>query len=140
HDALPILKPGHNTLQIKFTSAVNTGKELAKKIPFTMPESPRSFVRKAQYQFGWDWGPRLVTAGIWKDVQLEFWNNAKIITVKDIQKRVSGTSDNLRFEVEIYAQNDGDYTLDLNKSHQKISLRKGINKISVPYETKGMKL
>lgn len=134
------LKPGHNTLQIKFTSAVNTGKELAKKIPFTMPESPRSFVRKAQYQFGWDWGPRLVTAGIWKDVQLEFWNNAKIITVKDIQKRVSGTSDNLRFEVEIYAQNDGDYTLDLNKSHQKISLRKGINKISVPYETKGMKL
>ncbi|MGG1923385.1 glycoside hydrolase family 2 protein [Chryseobacterium sp. NRRL B-14798] len=134
------LKPGHNTLQIKFTSAVNTGKELAKKVPFTMPESPRSFVRKAQYQFGWDWGPRLVTAGIWKDVQLEFWNNAKIITVKDIQKRVSGTSDNLRFEVEIYAQNDGDYTLDLNKSHQKISLRKGINKISVPYETKGMKL
>ena len=134
------LKPGHNTLQIKFTSAVNTGKELAKKIPFTMPESPRSFVRKAQYQFGWDWGPRLVTAGIWKDVQLEFWNNAKIITVKDIQKRVSGTSDNLRFDVEIYAQNAGDYTLDLNKIHQKISLKKGINKISVPYETKGMKL
>ncbi|MCC3216932.1 glycoside hydrolase family 2 protein [Chryseobacterium sp. X308] len=134
------LKPGHNTLQIKFTSAVNTGKELAKKVPFTMPESPRSFVRKAQYQFGWDWGPRLVTAGIWKDVQLEFWNNAKIITVKDIQKRVSGTSDNLRFEVEIYAQNDGDYTLDLNKIHQKISLKKGINKISVPYETSGMKL
>ncbi|QRA41165.1 glycoside hydrolase family 2 protein [Chryseobacterium cucumeris] len=134
------LKPGHNTLQIKFTSAVNTGKELAKKIPFTMPESPRSFVRKAQYQFGWDWGPRLVTAGIWKDVQLEFWNNAKIITVKDIQKRVSGTSDNLRFDFEIYAQNAGDYTLDLNKIHQKISLKKGINKISVPYETKGMKL
>ncbi|MGV2449507.1 UNVERIFIED_CONTAM: hypothetical protein POZ17_01710 [Ralstonia mannitolilytica] len=134
------LKPGHNTLQIKFTSAVNTGKELAKKIPFTMPESPRSFVRKAQYQFGWDWGPRLVTAGIWKDVQLKFWNNAKIITVKDIQKRVSGTSDNLRFDVEIYAQNAGDYTLDLNKIHQKISLKKGINKISVPYETKGMKL
>ncbi|WP_330745710.1 beta-mannosidase [Chryseobacterium sp. CP-77] len=134
------LKPGHNTLQIKFTSAVNTGKELAKKIPFTLPESPRSFVRKAQYQFGWDWGPRLVTAGIWKDVQLEFWNNAKIITVKDIQKRVPGTSDNLSFEVEMYAQNDGDYTLDLNETHQKISLKKGINKISVPYETKGMKL
>ncbi|MGR3854001.1 beta-mannosidase [Chryseobacterium indologenes] len=134
------LKPGHNTLQIKFTSAVNTGKELAKKIPFTLPESPRSFVRKAQYQFGWDWGPRLVTAGIWKDVQLEFWNNAKIITVKDIQKRVPGTSDNLSFEVEIYAQNDGDYILDLNKNHQKISLKKGINKMSVPYETRGMKL
>jgi beta-mannosidase len=134
------LKPGNNVLQIKFQSAVNTGKELAKKVPFTMPESPRSFVRKAQYQFGWDWGPRLVTAGIWKDVQLEFWNNAKIITVKDIQKRVSDTSNDLRFEVEIYAQNAGNYILDLNKIHKKVSLKKGSNTISVAYKTAGMKL
>jgi len=134
------LKAGKNTVQIKFTSAVNTGKELAKKIPFTMPESPRSFVRKAQYQFGWDWGPRLVTAGIWKDVQLEFWNNAKIITVKDIQKRAADGSNDLHFDVEIYAQNAGNYTLDLNKTHQKISLKKGNNTISVPYETNEMKL
>lgn len=134
------LKSGNNILQIKFTSAVNTGKELAKKVPFTMPESPRSFVRKAQYQFGWDWGPRLVTAGIWKDVQLEFWNNAKIITVKDIQNRSAKAVNNLHFDVEIYAQNAGDYTLDLNKTHQKISLKKGINTITVPYDTNGMKL
>ncbi|WP_079241067.1 beta-mannosidase [Chryseobacterium indologenes] len=134
------LKAGRNTVQIKFKSAVNTGKELAKKVPFTMPESPRSFVRKAQYQFGWDWGPRLVTAGIWKDVQLEFWNNAKIITVKDIQNKTSKAINDLRFDVEIYAENAGDYILDLNKIHQKISLKKGINTISVPYETKGMKL
>ncbi|KAA2220490.1 beta-mannosidase [Chryseobacterium sediminis] len=133
------LKLGNNTLQIKFASAVNTGKELAKKVPFTMPESPRSFVRKAQYQFGWDWGPRLVTAGIWKDIQLEFWNNAKIITVKDLQNN-SGKASDLRFEVEIYAQNAGDYALDLNSSHKKIALKKGTNIISVPYETKGMKL
>ncbi|SMO32258.1 beta-mannosidase [Chryseobacterium rhizoplanae] len=131
------LKPGNNALQIKFQSAVNTGKDLAKKVPFTMPESPRSFVRKAQYQFGWDWGPRLVTAGIWKDVTLEFWNNAKIITVKDIQNNSEKASD-LHFEVEIYAQNAGDYTLDLNKIHQKIALKKGTNTISVPYDTKGM--
>lgn len=134
------LKTGKNTVRITFKSAVNTGKELAKKVPFTMPESPRSFVRKAQYQFGWDWGPRLVTAGIWKDVQLEFWNNAKIITVKDIQNTTSKAINDLRFDVEIYAENAGDYTLDLNKIHQKISLKKGINTISVPYETKGMKL
>jgi beta-mannosidase len=64
------LKIGENILQIRFKSAVNVGKELAQKVSFTMPESPRSYVRKAQYQFGWDWGPRLVTAGIWKKVQL----------------------------------------------------------------------
>lgn len=66
-------------------------------------------MRKAQYQFGWDWGPRLVTAGIWKDIQLEFWNNAKIITVKNIQNK---SAEDVRFEIEIEAQNAGDYTLD----------------------------
>lgn len=134
------LKSDKNILQVRFTSAVNAGKELAKQVPFTMPESPRSFVRKAQYQFGWDWGPRLVTAGIWKDVQLEFWNNAKIITVKDIQNRSAKTADHLHFDVEIYAQNAGDYTLDLNSIHQKITLKKGINTITIPYDTSGMKL
>jgi beta-mannosidase len=131
------LKAGNNTLQINFKSAVNTGKELAKKVPFTMPESPRSFVRKAQYQFGWDWGPRLVTAGIWKDIQLEFWNNAKIITVKNIQNK---SAEDVRFEVEIEAQNAGDYTLDLNKIHKKISLKKGTHTIMIPYNTSGMEL
>ncbi|WP_142725571.1 glycoside hydrolase family 2 protein [Chryseobacterium sp. ON_d1] len=134
------LKSDKNILQVRFTSAVNAGKELAKQVPFTMPESPRSFVRKAQYQFGWDWGPRLVTAGIWKDVQLEFWNNAKIITVKDIQNRSAKTADHLHFDVEIYAQNAGDYTLDLNSIHQKITLKKGINTITIPYDTSGMRL
>ncbi|MGH1516178.1 beta-mannosidase [Chryseobacterium sp. JK1] len=136
----PFLKAGNNTLKIRFISAVNTGKELAKKVPFTMPESPRSFVRKAQYQFGWDWGPRLVTAGIWKEVQLEFWNNAKIITVKDIQNMSAEIFNDFHFEVEIEAQKEGKYALDINKTHKEITLKKGRNTITVPYDISGMKL
>jgi beta-mannosidase len=30
----------------------------------------RAFVRKAQYMYGWDWGPRLISAGIWRPVTL----------------------------------------------------------------------
>lgn len=134
------VKIGDNVLQVRFKSAVNAGKELAKAVPFTMPESPRSFVRKAQYQFGWDWGPRLVTAGIWKDVQLEFWNDARIITVKNHQNRSAKGGNDLSFEVGIDVQTAGDYALDLNTVHKKISLKKGINTITVPYDTKGMKL
>lgn len=81
-----LLRKGDNELKITFRSAVEEGKKRAKQVPFTMPESPRSFVRKAQYQFGWDWGPRLVTAGIWKDVKIEFWNTARIETIKVEQK------------------------------------------------------
>ena len=76
----------NNHLKIIFHSAVQKGKDEAKKLSYTLPENERIFVRKAQYQFGWDWGPRFVTAGIWQKVQLKFWNSAKIETVRYDQK------------------------------------------------------
>ncbi|AZA50907.1 glycoside hydrolase family 2 protein [Chryseobacterium carnipullorum] len=133
------LKQGDNDLQIKFKSAVKQGKELAKKVPFAMPESPRSFVRKAQYQFGWDWGPRLVTAGIWKEIQLELWNFAKIENVKYHQNFSNEVLD-FNFEIEINAQEAGDYRLNINQLNKTIALKKGINTIRVPYNVSGFKL
>ncbi|MDH6253124.1 beta-mannosidase [Chryseobacterium sp. H1D6B] len=127
------LKAGDNILQIKFKSAVNEGKKLAEKVPFTMPESPRSFVRKAQYQFGWDWGPRLVTAGIWKDVQLNFWNNAKIENVKVEQKNLTKQKADLRIQTEIFAVKEGKYKVLINNQSQDFSLKKGKNKIEIPF-------
>jgi beta-mannosidase len=46
-----------NTLLIRFTSPIHEGKRLSKDIPFRMPVDERIFTRKAQYQYGWDWGP-----------------------------------------------------------------------------------
>ncbi|KUJ56588.1 beta-mannosidase [Chryseobacterium aquaticum] len=127
------LKTGDNLLQIKFKSAVNVGKELAQKNPFTMPESPRSFVRKAQYQFGWDWGPRLVTSGIWKDVKLNFWNTVKIEHLKIEQKVLTKQKAELQIRAEIIAENEGNYSFTTDLQNHKIFLRKGLNKISVPF-------
>lgn len=128
------LKIGNNILQIQFKSSVNVGKDLAKKVPFTMPESPRSFVRKAQYQFGWDWGPRLVTAGIWKDVKLNFWNQAKIENIKIEQKALTKQRADLNIYAEIYAEKEGKYVFATDKENHDIALRKGLNKISVPFK------
>lgn len=135
------LKQGTNLLQVKFKSAVNEGKELAKKVPFTMPESPRSFVRKAQYQFGWDWGPRLVTAGIWKDVKLEFWGNAKIKNVQVQQKSLSDTEAEVSFNMSIFAEEEGEYFtwFNLNRGMHKFHLNKGLNTIILPYKIKDPK-
>ncbi|KAA0130771.1 glycoside hydrolase family 2 protein [Chryseobacterium sp. SN22] len=133
------LKQGENRLQVKFRSAVRVGKELAQKIPFTLPESPRSFVRKAQYQFGWDWGPRLVTAGIWKDVSLRFWNEAQLETVKIEQVRLTPQKADLSVHAEIFAQNAGKYTLSINNQIQDIALKSGINIISLPYQIRNPK-
>ncbi|MEN4761319.1 glycoside hydrolase family 2 protein [Chryseobacterium sp. C39-AII1] len=134
------LKIGENILQIKFKSAVNIGKELAKKVPFTMPETPRSFVRKAQYQFGWDWGPRLVTSGIWKEVKLNFWNQAKLENVKIEQKIVTKQKADLKIHAEIFAEKEGKYSFLINGKSQSINLKLGLNQISIPYEIQNPKL
>lgn len=124
---------GENILHVKFRSAVNTGKQLAEKVPFTMPESPRSFVRKAQYQFGWDWGPRLVTAGIWKEVHLNFWNQAKLENIKIEQKTITRKKAELNIYTEISADNEGKYSVLINNKINTIRLRKGENTILIPF-------
>lgn len=134
------LKIGNNILQIKFKSSVHIGKDLAKKVPFTMPESPRSFVRKAQYQFGWDWGPRLVTAGIWKDVKLNFWNQVKLENVKVEQKNLTKQKADLNIYAEIFAEQSGKYSFLINNETRDVSLQEGSNKISIPFQITNPKL
>lgn len=128
-----LLKKGDNELKIKFISAVEEGKKLAKQVPFTMPESPRSFIRKAQYQFGWDWGPRLVTAGIWKEVKVEFWNTAKVENIKIEQKDLSDKKANLHIHALILAEKEGKYTFTINNKASTIQLKKGENRLNLPF-------
>ncbi|MGL5318794.1 MAG: beta-mannosidase [Bacteroidales bacterium] len=47
------------------------------------------FARKAGYHYGWDWGPRLLTSGIWRPVRLEAWDEARIEDVYYQQKKVT---------------------------------------------------
>lgn len=66
------LKAGKNELRVVFKSAQNVVDSLAKKdFPYVIPDNPRAYARKAQYHFGWDWGPKFTTCGIWKSVRLE---------------------------------------------------------------------
>ncbi|NIF06473.1 glycoside hydrolase family 2 protein [Chryseobacterium sp. Tr-659] len=134
------LKKGDNELKIIFRSAVEEGKKLAKQVPFTMPESPRSFVRKAQYQFGWDWGPRLVTAGIWKDIKIEFWNAAKIETIKIEQKKLSDKKAELAIHASILAEKEGKYIFIINNKTNTIDLKKGKNQLEIPFTIQNPKL
>lgn len=135
----PYLRTGENILQVIFKSSVNEGKELATKVPFTMPESPRSFVRKAQYHFGWDWGPRLVTAGIWKEVKLNFWNKAKFQNIAIEQKNLTSKKAELNIKAEILAEENGRYRISVNNKISDIALKTGLNTISIPYQIQNPK-
>ncbi|MEO8085468.1 MAG: glycoside hydrolase family 2 protein [Bacteroidota bacterium] len=77
-DCKKFLKPERNHLFIRFESATKKGKEEAKKLPYTLPGDERVFTRKAQYQYGWDWGPRFLGCGIWRPVRFNTWNFFRI--------------------------------------------------------------
>ena len=81
-DVKPIIKRTNNVLIIKFASAQNKVDSIAKsKLPLVLPDNNRVYVRKAQFQFGWDWGPKFVGCGIWKAIKLEGWNDFKVLSL-----------------------------------------------------------
>jgi beta-mannosidase len=79
-DVKPFLKKQQNELRIIFLSAVKHDDSLAKLNPLVLAgENNRMYSRKAQYQYGWDWGPRLITCGIWKKIHWEAWDESKTL-------------------------------------------------------------
>ena len=52
--------------------------------PSAYPDAPYNYVRKMACSFGWDWGPDLRTAGIWKPVRLERWSTARLAGVRPL--------------------------------------------------------
>ena len=128
------LQKGENHLKIQFKSAVNFGKEEAKKLAYVLPGDEKVFTRKAQYQYGWDWGPRLVTAGIYKPIKLLFWNSLKIQNIRYEQNSLTDDLAKLNFIITLNCQNEENYNLKINDKTSSFNLKRGLNKIQFPYE------
>jgi len=104
-----VLKEGENVLLIHFRSPTLTGLEKLEAYGFQLAaDNDQSeaggmgdkrvspYVRKAPYHFGWDWGPRLVTSGIWRPVKLVSWDEVKIedihvktLDINDVEAKLS---------------------------------------------------
>lgn len=88
------LCPGSNRIDIRFASATEYIKH--NRVDFTPvrefcdPVGNAVRIRKQPSQFGWDWAPRLVTAGIWRDLRLEAWSKNTIRGVQMIQSHSDG--------------------------------------------------
>jgi beta-mannosidase len=102
-DVRSTLVDGKNNLTILFHSAVQHDNAAAEMmLPVVLPcENSRIYSRKAQYHYGWDWGPRLVTAGIWQSVHLEGWTRPRIHSAYFKTKSISKISASLDVEVDI---------------------------------------
>ncbi|WP_405507826.1 glycoside hydrolase family 2 protein [Streptomyces purpurascens] len=73
-------------LSVRFVSAYAEAEAVRGRLgerPAAYAE-PYQYVRKMACSFGWDWGPTLVTAGIWRPVRLEHWSTARIARVRPL--------------------------------------------------------
>ena len=115
-DAKPFLQAGSNRLEILFESALRRGQALEKQYgpkPAWNTDPSRLYVRKAQYHYGWDWGPVLITAGLWRDVGLEAYSNR--IVQLDCLAEVNQSLDQAHVLVTAnLAKPDSSLTVELN--------------------------
>ncbi|MDX6403935.1 MAG: beta-mannosidase [Blastocatellia bacterium] len=143
-DAKRFAKPGANTLRIRFRSPINEVLPIMAKMNYELPagndqgEKTSPHTRKAPYQFGWDWGPRFVTSGIWRPVLLEVWDNARVADLHILPREVRADFANVTAEVEVVAGADTDATIvvdnltDRNVAAQRrVSLTPGTNHVSL---------
>ncbi|PIU45631.1 MAG: hypothetical protein COS95_02835 [Ignavibacteriales bacterium CG07_land_8_20_14_0_80_59_12] len=103
-DVRKALGPGRNILRVVLRSPKRFAMEEERKHGrmFAELDSYRVHIRKAQYSFGWDWGPRLATSGIWRGVHLLVSNAPFIENAQLLTKRVAGERTSLRFILDLH--------------------------------------
>ena len=142
-NAKQALKAGDNTLRILFRSPINEILPVMAKLKYQLPasndqgEKTSPFTRKAPYHYGWDWGPRFVTSGVWRPVSLQAWDDARVNDVQIVVNKISPDAAQLTANVEIEASDSATATVVLdnvtNKAvagKQEIKLNRGSNRVS----------
>lgn len=90
------LHAGENTLEIRFDSPILYCAKKAEEAPgWESSDATPGFrhLRKAHCMFGWDWGPRLPDAGIWRPILLRTWDTVRLENALMLQAHHDGVVD-----------------------------------------------
>jgi beta-mannosidase len=108
------LRKGENTLLVRLRSPIAQVKAAYDHLGYVLPANNDQatpmvsmFTRKAPYHYGWDWGPRFVTSGIWRPVRLEAWDSARIDDVQVIQTALTDARATLLVKTTVVATHGG---------------------------------
>lgn len=93
-DVKHLLRLGaENQIEIEFAAALPFTRELQKKRyihAWASREDGVNYIRKEPCNYGWDWGPKLVTCGIWQPISIVAWSTARIEEVRVLQHHERG--------------------------------------------------
>lgn len=150
----PVLRKGVNRLLVRFRSPV---KEVLPQLQTNGFDYPASndhspwrtsvYTRKAPYSYGWDWGIRLATCGIWRPVRLVFSDVARIEDYYVCQEAVTQAKADVdnRLEINNVTSNTVSALLkvdyrysdsDTKEIRKQVELRPGANTVSLPVSIK----
>ncbi|NNK82547.1 MAG: glycoside hydrolase family 2 protein [Flavobacteriaceae bacterium] len=104
-DVKPLLKL-ENVLRILFENSTKYEEQEKSKLNYTLPEGNRIFTRKAQFQYGWDWGPKLNILGIWRPITLKAWDDFKIENIYIKQQDLTESIAKLQVQIQNKTQLD----------------------------------
>lgn len=126
-------KEGDNELEITFDSAYLKGCAIVEKYPDHLwgcwnGDTSRLAVRKAQYHWGWDWGPTLMTCGPWRPINLEIYESrisdlhfrqhvdqslksAEFVATADVE----GTASQVKFVISLDGKEVQSQTVDVTQ-------------------------
>lgn len=155
------LQPGENTLKIYFHSPLKIDIPQWDSLPFqyeagndqsenggVFDKKVSVFARKAGYHYGWDWGPRLVTSGIWRPVYIEAWDNLRIENIHIVSSQVSEKSAKISVVAEIQANRALENVLLTVRDGEtgkrfgtvRTTLQKGLNRVTLTFTVRNPKL
>lgn len=148
-DVKPYVMEGSNTLTVRFRSPINEDLPKLKQLGYALPapnddsvlgglgeQKISVFARKAPYHYGWDWGPRFVTSGIWREVYLTGWSGARMTDVFLRQDEISDAAAEVTAIVEIESDREQQGTLEVSTEslcwRKEVTLQPGVNRVELP--------
>lgn len=149
--------PGDNHIRVMFRSPILEDLPKLEKLGYALPASNDQsalgglddkkvsvFARKAPYHYGWDWGPRFVTSGIWRPCRIEAWSGARISDLYIRQDEIGEASAHLTaiFHIEADKACEADLILTAAGMHwaTRKNLKPGSHIIELPVELSRPKL
>jgi beta-mannosidase len=111
-----LLHAGDNQVEVDFASPIKRLQPWLLKQPYVLPGAYDSmfgdepagvqtstYVRKSPYNYGWDWGPRYVTEGIWRPVRLEARDDLRLADFHVAEDKIAADAAALTAQFDIQA-------------------------------------
>jgi len=117
----PYLRRGTNTLEVRFQPPGPAEEGKREALGYDLPGGDRVFTRKAAFHYGWDFGPRFITCGIWRPARITGWSEARILNFKPTIMALSEERAIVNLDVIIDFETDIELTIIEESSGKRYS-------------------